>query len=275
LLISESDLPISRACAVVGLSRRAWYRADQSTEQLKKDEPIIEALNMLVEKHARWGFWKYFHNLRGQGKRWNHKRVYRVYCAMKLNQKRRTKKRLPDRPKTPLDVPSMPNHTWSFDFMSDTLYSGHRYRILNVLDEGTREALDITVGTSLSSALVVRVLDNLVPEHGKPRRIRVDNGAEMTSFNFVDWCSRNEIEIIYIQPGKPNQNAYIERFNRSFRNEVLDANLFHTLSQVREIAWAWKISYNEERPHAALGNIPPLEFKRLITAEVSSNELCA
>lgn len=275
MLISESDLSIARACAAVGLSRRAWYRVDPSTEQLKKDEPIIEALNKLVEKHGRWGFWKYFHTLRGQGKRWNHKRVYRVYCAMKLNQKRRAKKRLPDRPRTPLDVPSMPNHTWSFDFMSDTLYSGHRYRILNVLDEGTREALDITIGTSLSSARVVRVLDNLVAEYGKPRRIRVDNGAEMTSFNFVNWCARNDIEIIYIQPGKPNQNAYIERFNRSFRNEVLGANLFHTLSQVREIAWAWKISYNEERPHAALGNIPPLEFKRLITAEVSSNELCA
>ena len=102
----------------------------------------------------------------------------------------------------------------------------------------------------------------------------MDNGAEMTSFNFVDWYVRNEIEIIYIQPGKPNQNAHIERFN-SFRNEVLDAYLFNPLSQVREIAWAWKISCNEERPHAALGNIPPLEFKRLITAEVSSNKLCA
>lgn len=169
----------------------------------------------------------------------------------------------------------MPNHTWSFDFMSDTLYSGHRYRILNVLDEGTREALDITVGTSLSSARVVRVLDGLVAEYGKPRRIRVDNGPEMTSTNFSQWCADEGIEIIYIQPGKPNQNAYIERFNRSFRTEILDANLFHTLNQVREHAWAWKVSYNEERPHAALGNIPPAEFKQLVTAEISNNELCA
>ena len=169
----------------------------------------------------------------------------------------------------------MPNHTWSFDFMSDTLYSGHRYRILNIIDEGVREALHITVGTSLSSKRVVRVLEGIVAEQGKPRRIRVDNGPEMTSSTFTQWCEEKEIEIIYIQPGKPTQNAYIERFNRTFRTEVLDANLFHTLEQVREITWAWMISYNEERPHAALGNIPPTEFKQLVTAEISSNKLCA
>jgi putative transposase len=216
-----------------------------------------------------------FHALRLEGHRWNHKRVWRVYCAMKLNQKRRAKRRLPDRPRVPLAVPSEPNHTWSFDFMSDTLYSGHRYRVLNIIDEGTREALDIVIGTSLPSGRVVRTLQALVAEHGKPRRIRVDNGAEMTAQLFVDWCREENIEIAYIQPGKPNQNAYIERFNRSFRTEVLDANIFSSLGQVRELAWAWLLSYNEERPHAALGNIPPAEFKRLVTVENSSIPLCA
>jgi len=194
---------------------------------------------------------------------------------MNLNQKRRAKRRLPERLKTPLQVPSMPNHTWSFDFMSDTLYSGHRYRVLNVIDEGTRECLDITVGTSLTAARVVRVLSELVAEHGCPRRIRVDNGAEMTSSVFTEWCADNGIEIVYIQPGKPNQNAYIERFNRSFRTETLDANLFHSLNQVRELSWAWRITYNEERPHESLGNVTPAEFKKLVAAEISSNELCA
>jgi putative transposase len=103
----------------------------------------------------------------------------------------------------------------------------------------------------------------------------VDNGAEMTSNNFVSWCRENDIEIIYIQPGKPNQNAYIERFNRSFRTEILDAYIFHTLEQVREIAWAWRITYNEERPHQSLGNITSAEFKRLATAEIPINQLCA
>ena len=194
---------------------------------------------------------------------------------MKLNQKRRAKRRLPDRPRVPLAVPSEPNHTWSFDFMSDMLYSGHRYRVMNIIDEGTREALDIAIGTSLPWERVVRTLQALVAEHGKPRRIRVDSGAEMTAQLFVDWCREEDIEIAYIQPGKPDQNAYIERFNRSFRTEVLNANIFSGLRQVRELAWAWLLSYNEERPHTALGKIPPADFKRLVTLENSSIPMCA
>ena len=146
---------------------------------------------------------------------------------------------------------------------------------MNIIDEGPREALDIVIGTSLPSGRVVRTLQALVAEHGKPRRIRVNNGAEMTAQLFVDWCREEDIEIAYIQPGKPNKNAYIECFNRSFRTEVLDANIFSSLGQVRELAWAWLLSYNEERPHAALGNIPPAEFKRLVTVENSSIPLCA
>ncbi len=274
-MITNSELSITKACSVVGLSRRAWYREDPAESQQERDAPVIDALNALVDKHPRWGFWKYFYALRFAGHPWNHKRVWRIYCAMKLNQKRRAKRRLPERLKTPLDAPSMANHTWSFDFMSDTLYSGHRYRVLNILDEGTREALDITVATSIPAGRLVRILDGLVAEYGAPWRIRVDNGSEMTATAFVDWCKQYNIHIVYIQPGKPNQNAYIERFNRSFRHEVLDAHLFRTLNEVREIAWAWQISYNEERPHAALGNVPPAEFKRLLTAENSINQLCA
>ena len=131
------------------LSRRAWYREDPEKAQLDRDAPVIDELNDLVEKHPRWGFWKYFYALRLAGHPWNHKRVWRIYCVMKLNQKRRAKRRLPARVKTPLDSPSLPNHTWSLDFMSDTLYSGHRYRVLNIIDEGTREALDISIATSL------------------------------------------------------------------------------------------------------------------------------
>jgi len=97
----------------------------------------------------------------------------------------------------------------------------------------------------------------------------------MTSSVFTEWCAESGIEIVYIQPGKPNQNAYIERFNRSFRTEILDANLFHSLVQVRELSWAWRIIYNEERPHESLGNVTPAEFKELGAAEISSNELCA
>ena len=136
--------------------------------------------------------------------------------------------------------------------------------MLNILDEGIREPLDIVVDTSIPASRVVRVLEQLRQERGTPKAIRVDNGTEMTSQVFQDWCTQHEIAILYIQPGKPNQNAYIERFNRSFRNEVLDPHLFERLNQVRELSWVWKQSYNEERPHESLGNIPPLEFRQLI-----------
>ena len=150
--------------------------------------------------------------------------------------------------------------------MSGALYSGHRIRVLNVLDEVVREGLDIVVGTSISSGYVVRLLDQLVSEHGAPRRIQLDNGPKMTAQVLTEWCEPKGIKLIYIQPGKPTQNAFIERLNRSFRTEVLAAQLFKTQAQVRELAWVRKPSYNEEGPHAALGDLPPLVFKRRIQA---------
>jgi putative transposase len=159
--------------------------------------------------------------------------------------------------------------------MSDSLYSGTRFRVLNIIDEGVREAFEILVDTSITSERVVRALDNLKQERGVPKSIRVDNGPEMTAQAFTDWCSQNKVKINYIQPGKPNQNAYIERFDRTHRTEVLDPHIFSTVSQAREISWAWQMSYNEERPHKSLGNIPPAEFKRRLAAEDSSLELCA
>jgi putative transposase len=272
-LIAIWKLSIVRACQVAGLSRRAWYRKDQAKEVDKKDAPVIDALNKIIEEHNRWGFWKCFHRLRNLGHRWDHKRVWRVYKAMRLNRKRRTKRRLPVREPVTLDVPAEVNGTWSFDFMSDTIYSGTRFRVLNIIDEGVREALDIVVDTSITAGRVVRTLDQLKRERGVPRSIRVDNGPEMTSSVFAEWCRENRIRIDYIQPGKPNQNAYIERFNRSYREEVLDPHIFSNLSQVRDLSWAWLMSYNEERPHKSLGNIPPAEFKRRIQAENSILDL--
>ena len=274
-LLEAWKLSVAAACRLVGMSRRAWYCRPAGGKQEEADAEVIDALGRWVEAHPRWGFWKYFHALRGEGFCWNHKRIWRIYKALGLNHKRRARRRLPERARTPLDAPAMPNHTWSLDFMSDTLYNGHRYRLLNVIDEGTREALGIVVGTSLCSGRVVRELSRLVAEHGRPRRIRVDNGPELTSVAFVSWCRENGVELIHIQPGKPAQNAYIERFNRTFRTEVLDAYVFSALEQVRELSWSWLTSYNEERPHAALGNVPPMEFKRQILAGMSSFELCA
>lgn len=254
------------------VSRSSWYR---SANRAHGDREVIAALNALVEKHPRWGFWKCHDRLRLLGHPWNHKRVYRVYKMMKLNLPRRSKRRLPKRIQQPMVVDACANAEWSMDFMSDTLYRGRRFRTLNVLDEGVREVLDIVIDTSIPGTRVVRTLDRLVECRGKPKAIRVDNGPEYLSQVFADWCQDNGIKLNYIQPGKPNQNAYIERFNRTFRHEVLDAYVFESLSQVREITRHWITEYNEERPHDSLGKIPPAMFRRQVErARNSTLELC-
>ena len=186
--------------------------------------------------------------------------MHRVYCALRLNLPRRTKRRVPVRLRQPLVAPARLNETWALDFMADALYDGRGFRTFNVLDEGNREALAIEVGTSIPSARVIRVLDDLIRLYGRPTRVRVDNGPELTAEAFVEWGTAQRIGIGYIQPGKPDQNAFIERFNRTFREEVLDAYLFDSLEQVREITDAWLETYNTELPHDSLGRVPPLTF---------------
>jgi len=258
-LIEEKSLPVIRACEAIGLARANWYRPER--DPAARDGPVVEALNELVGRHPRWGFWKCFHWLRQRGHDWNHKRVRRVYLAMKLNLPRRAKKRLPARVRQPLDAPPQADLLWSMDFMHDTLCWGKRFRTLNIVDEGVREALAIEIDTSLPAERVVRVLDQLRDSRPLPAQIRVDNGPELISAKLVAWCERHGVILHHIQPGKPTQNAYIERFNRTFRTEVLDAHLFDSLEQVREITHQWMIAYNEERPHASLGNLPPRQFR--------------
>lgn len=149
--------------------------------------------------------------------------------------------------------------------MHDALYCGRRFRTLNVIDEANRECLTIEIGTSIPSARLIRVLSRLIDCYGTPDAIRLDNGPELVSQMFTEWAAAKSIAIRYIQPGKPNQNAFIERFNRTYRTEVLDAYLFTNLEQVQAITDQWLIDYNEYRPHEALGNIPPVQFMPRIT----------
>lgn len=265
LLVAEHAVSVRRACAAVKLSRAAYYRSPGPERAL--DVPVIEALNELVGRRPRWGFWKCYDRLRLDGRPWNHKRVLRIYREMRLNLPRRTKKRVPVRDRQTLEVPEAVNAVWSFDFMSDALYHGKRFRTLNILDEGVREALDIVIDTSIPGGRVVRTLEQVSRWRGLPKAIRCDNGPEMLSQVFVDWCEANQVEIRYIQPGKPNQNAYIERFNRTYREEVLSAHLFQSLNQVRELTYRWLELYNEVRPHDALGRVPPSVFRRRLEGE--------
>ena len=252
------------------ISRSAFYRPLHAGPD---DAAVIEALNEIVGRRPRWGFWKCYDRMRLSGRPWNHKRVLRVYRQMGLNLPRRTKRRLPQRARQSLDVPAAMNAVWSVDFMSDTLYHGRRFRTLNILDEGVREVLDIVVDTSVPSGRVARTLEQLRQWRGTPAAIRCDNGPELMGQAFVDWCEENRVEIRYIQPGKPNQNAFIERFNRTYRDEVLDAYLFESLEDVRQVTMSWMRDYNEERPHDSLGRIPPEQFRRSLNAEGSTFEL--
>jgi putative transposase len=273
VLVTEHQLSVRHACRAVGLSRTAWYR--RPAEPATRDAAVREAVLAVVEQHGRWGFWKCFDRLRLLGHGWNHKRVHRVYCALKLNLPRRAKRRVPTRLRQPLVAPSGLNGVWALDFMHDALYCGRPFRTLNVLDEGNREALGIEVGHAIPAERVVRVLEQLIAIHGRPAACRLDNGPEFTAQVFTTWCEAQGIALLYIQPGKPDQNAFIERFNRTYRDEVLDAYVFDAIREVQTLTDDWLPTYNDDRPHDALGRIPPTRFlPRPPTLPESSNAWC-
>jgi putative transposase len=232
----------------------------QYTCKQKDDSIIQDALTELVNKHPTIGFWQCHYRLRNRGEQWNHKRVRRIYREMKLNIRRRAKKRLPERVKQPLTVPTAPNQMWSLDFMSDSLVDGRKFRLLNVLDDFNRESLAIEVDSSLPSLRVIRVLEQLISRRGKPANIRVDNGPEFISHKMQQWCEENKVTLQFIQPGKPTQNAYIERKNGSIRRELLNTYLFYSLNEVRIMCQQWRLDYNKERPHKSLGYLSPLLY---------------
>jgi putative transposase len=168
---------------------------------------------------------------------------------MQMNIRRRAKKRLPARVKHALFQPEKMNQVWSIDYMSDSLWDGRKFRLLNVMDDFNREILAIEVDTCLPALRVIRVLENLKQVRGLPQMIRVDNGPEFISDKFDIWCKENKIQLVFIQPGKPTQNAFVERFNGNIRRELLNAYIFRSLGEVRQMAEEWKHDYNHVRPH--------------------------
>ncbi len=213
------------------------------------------------EEKPAYGFGLMVDTLRREGKPWNHKRVYRVYRALNLNLRRKGKKRLPNRYPQPLSVPESINQCWSIDFMSDALMNGRRFRTFNVVDDYNREVLANEVGLNLPSQRSIRVLDRIALTRGYPAKMRMDNGPELISTTMATWAEEHNIDLEFIQPGKPIQNSYIERFKRTYRSEVLDKYAFRDLEEVREISRNWIREYNEERPHQSLGKLTPMEYR--------------
>lgn len=242
--------------------RSSWYR--KPCDRTAKDAPVIDAITEALSApcRSRWGFWKIHAWLRLKNRPVNHKKLHRVYKTMRLNLPRRTKKRLPARVKEPLAAPPVADRQWSMDFMEDRLYCGRKFRTLNLFDEGTREALAIEVDTSLPAARVIRLLEQLKDSRDLPSQIRVDNGPEFTSAKLQAWCDNHGVKLHFTQPGRPMQNGYVERFNGSLRREILDANIFGSLEEVRDLVHQWITCYNEERPHNALDNLPPSLFRQ-------------
>ena len=278
-VVKQEKLSIVRACELVCLSRSMWYYKTK-----RDDSEVIDKLTEMSEIKPNRGFDYYFYRIRSQGFKWNRKRVLRVYRLLGLQLRRKSKKRLPARVKTPLDQPQAPRQVWSADFMSDGLMTGRKFRVFNLIDDYNREALCTTPALSMPALRVVEYLRQAIEVYGKPLQIRVDNGPEFISKIFMSYCETEGIEINYIQPGKPSQNGYIERFNKTFREDVLDAYIFRNLEEVQQIAEDFREDYNKYHPHKSMGRkspnqvykeislgLDPMKKKELFNLELSEN----
>ena len=255
--VAEKGVSIRLACTAFHISETCYrYQA-----KLSGDNALIaDWLLRLTYTNRTWGFGLCFLYLRNvKGFPYNHKRVYRIYRDLELNLRIKPKRRLKREKPDELVVPRQINHTWSIDFMHDRLDTGQSFRTFNVLDDYNREGLGIEVDFSLPAPRVIRTLERIIEWRGKPRIIRCDNGPELISQQLVEWTEKRGIKLQYIQPGKPQQNAYVERFNRTVRHEWLDQHLFRSIAHARETATQWLWRYNNERPNMAIGGITPIQ----------------
>lgn len=263
----ERRLVVQKVCTAAGVSERKAIRFTgfpRSTIRYRGVREPQEALRArireLAEQRKRWGYRMIHTVLRREGWPVNRKRVQRLYREEGLAVRRRGKKRRSEAPRPIREPLGAPNQRWTMDFVSDTLSSGRPFRCLTVLDEHTRESLAIHVAHSIPSVRVIEVLEQLHAERGLPEVIVTDNGSEFTSRAFDAWAYARGIRIEYIQPGKPVQNAFIESFNGTLRDDCLNMHWFVSLDDAKVTIEDWRRDYNNFRPHSSLGGLTPTEY---------------
>ena len=251
-LISER-----RACVLVGLSRTVLrYEPRDDAQGVVLKEHLIE----LAAQRRRFGYRRLHALVRREGILVNHKRVYRLYSEANLAVSKRRKAKRTVLEREALSLPSGPNEVWSMDFVSDALSNGRRIRILTIVDDFTKESVELTVDFGISGVYVTKILERVGRFRGLPRAIRTDGGPEFTGKALDQWARDKGVTLKLIEPGKPTQNAYIESFNGRFRDECLNDQWFTSLAQARILIAAWRRDYNEQRPHSSLKYQTPAEF---------------
>jgi putative transposase len=245
-----------RSCRLVGLHRNtARYQSKASD----KDDKLIARLKELAEQYPRYGYPTLHGMLKAESLVQNSKRTYRIYAQLGLQVRTKRCKKLV-RPRVPMLVPQEVNQRWSVDFKSDQVADGRRFRILNVIDDYSRECVGQIVDTSISGLRVCRYLDELKQIRGLPKAIVSDNDTEFTSKAMFFWSRESGTKLHFIQPGKPTQNAFVESFNARLRDTCLNQHWFKNLTEARRLIGQWRIHYNEVRPHSSLKHLPPSVF---------------
>jgi putative transposase len=264
---SERRRVVQKVCAAQGVSERKairWTGFPRATVRYRSRSPEQALLRERIRAHAadrpRWGYRRIHVLLQREGWQVNRKRVYRLYRLESLSVRRKGKRRRSQAPRPVRVEPQQANQRWCLDFVSDTLSNGRTFRCLAVLDEFTRECLDIHVAHSIPSLRVIEVLERLREERGLPEVLVSDNGSEFTSRAFDAWAYARGVTLSYIQPGKPIQNAFIESFNGSFRDECLNLHWFGSLSDAKQVIEQFREDYNQVRPHSSLCGLTPEEW---------------
>lgn len=251
------DLSQRRSCGLVDVSRTVFRYTPKWSEL---NETLRKRMRELAGAHKRMGLWQMVRIIRREQGSVNHKRIERLYRLEGLALSVRRRKKLKSVSRLELPVPTKRNERWSMDFVQDKLWSGRRFRCLNIVDMFTRQCLAIEVDTSIGGMRVKRVLERLVQDHGKPETITVDNGPEFISQHVDEWAYRTGVKLAFIRPGKPIENCYVESFNGKFRDKCLNTHYFSTLQEAREKISVWRDQYNNFIPHRSLKGLTPQEF---------------